>query len=104
MKRAAKAAVAALLVLSIASPALALGPVGKRQVRQQKRIYQGVRSGELTPAETVRLEREQMRIERQKRRMLSDGNFTCRERIRIHRMQDRASRHIFRLKHNNRSR
>ncbi len=34
------------------------GRVGKRQVHQQKRICQGVKSGELTGRETRRLERE----------------------------------------------
>ena len=38
------------------------GRAGNRQIKQQKRIHQGLKSGELTPKEALRLEREQRRI------------------------------------------
>ncbi|RMG60594.1 MAG: hypothetical protein D6713_02445 [Deltaproteobacteria bacterium] len=104
MKKLLGILLAAVFTVTLVSPALAIGPVGKRQIRQQKRIHQGIRSGQLTPREAFRLEKEQVRIQRTKRRFLSDGDLTCRERVRLHMMQDRASRHIYRLKHNDRTR
>jgi len=89
------------LVASFALCDVALaGRVVRRQVRQQKRIHQGIRSGELTCRETRRLEREQIRIQRTKRRAWSDGKLTPRERLRLEIMQDKASADIYRLKHN----
>ena len=76
------------------------GRVKHRQVRQQKRIHQGVASGELTKREVYRLEREQAQVQRSKRRALSDGTLTARERLRLEKKQDSASRHIYRAKHN----
>jgi hypothetical protein len=97
------AALAGLLLLS--PPAEAAGRVGKRQARQQARIAQGVRSGELTRRETARLERQQAALARQKRRMLADGGgLGPVERARLERHQDRLSRHIYRQKHDRQSR
>lgn len=94
----------ALLVLAAAAPALAEDPAmpraEERQRVQQRRIGQGVRSGELTPKETLRLEREQVRIERTQRRMEADGQVTPGERARLQVRQDKASRDIYRAKHN----
>jgi hypothetical protein len=75
------------------------GEVVNRERRQQARIGQGVQSGELTARETQRLEREQGRIEADRKQALADGTMTKRERARLHREQDRASRHIYRQKH-----
>ena len=89
------------LVASLALCDMAFaGRVARRQVRQQQRIHQGVQSGELTCKEIRRLEREQLRIQRAKRRAWSDGQLTPRERVHLEFMQDRASTHIYRLKHN----
>ncbi len=76
----------------------------RRQVRQEQRIHQGQRSGSLTPRETVRLQRGQGRIHRMHGRMQADGRMSWRERARLERAQDRQSRHIYRAKHNRRSR
>ena len=76
------------------------GRVGKRQIHQQKRIHQGVKSGELTWGETRKLERQQVRVQRTKRRVWSDGNLTPGERVHLEKMQDRSSHRIYRLKHN----
>ena len=80
------------------------GRVGKRQVNQQKRIHQGVKSTELTGKETRRLEKEQRRIHKAKHKAWSDGELSAKERVRLERMQDNASKHIYRLKHNDASR
>jgi hypothetical protein len=75
-----------------------------RQKNQQQRIGQGVRSGELTARETIRLEREQHGIQLEKREAREDGNLTRAERRDIYHEQNQASRHIWRAKHNNRDR
>ena len=74
--------------------------VNARQQQQQSRIRQGVRSGELTRREAARLAAEQARIQMHEayaRR--SGGALTARERARIERAQNRASRDIYRQKH-----
>ncbi len=77
--------------------------VRKRQVHQQARIKQGVNSGQLTPAETRRLEAQQGKIQADKLEAKSDGTVTAAERAKLHREQDRASRNIYRKKHNART-
>ena len=73
--------------------------IDKREKNQQQRIMQGMRSGELTPRETAKLKREQARIKKKERRFKSDGVLTCKERHTLHRYLNRASRHIYREKH-----
>lgn len=70
-----------------------------REWRQEERVNQGIRSGQLTPREAVRLEREQARIRYHERMMKADGLFTRSERARLHRELNRADRHIYRQKH-----
>jgi hypothetical protein len=78
------------------------GPsINHRQINQQKRIRQGVQSGELTRHETMKLEREQGRIARHEVMAKTDGTFTPRERTRIQRELDHSSRDIYRQKHDN---
>jgi len=78
--------------------------IKQRQKNQQKRIGQGVRSGELTAKETIRLEKEQKEIQQEKKEAKSDGSVTKEERKEIHQDQNKASRHIFRAKHNKKDR
>jgi hypothetical protein len=73
--------------------------IDQREVNQEKRIQQGVKSGELTQRETSRLQGEQARIERTEARAKADGKMTPKEREHITQMQDRASRDIHREKH-----
>ena len=70
--------------------------INQREWRQQERIWHGYRSGDLTPREFRRLEREQAHIRRSEARARRDCNFTPRERMRIQREQNRASRDILR--------
>ncbi len=76
------------------------GRVANRQVRQTQRIGQGVASGELTVRETRQVARQQKNIQKTKKQAWSDGVLTPKERIRIEAKQDRASRNIYRKKHN----
>ena len=88
------------LTLSLlAAPAFA--DVGGREVRQQERIEQGVRSGELNRNETNRLERQEMRVSREISRDRREGRGLDRqERARITARQNHLSREIYREKHN----
>jgi len=71
-----------------------------RDHRQKQRIRQGVRSGEIARPEARRLKKEQHRIHRAYRRASADGHLNWRERRRLNNMQNHASRHIYRAKHN----
>lgn len=94
-------------LLLIAGPAAAQGFYGpsidQREAYQQQRIERGIESGALTPGEARYLEREQGRIEAAEQRMRADGHLSPMERQRLRQMQDRASRDINRLEHNNRT-
>ncbi|MGP8106917.1 MAG: hypothetical protein ACLQLE_13640 [Desulfobaccales bacterium] len=74
-----------------------------REQRQQQRIQQGIQSGQVTRGEANRLEAQQCRIQGTEDRMKANGNLTGRERAKLTRMQNRASRNIYRKKHNNRT-
>jgi len=75
--------------------------IDRREQRQQRRITQGVRSGELTSRETLRLERGEWDIRRDERQAKSDGHVTARERAELERELNRESRHIYHAKHDN---
>ena len=77
--------------------------VDKREHRQQERIRQGVKGGELTPAETKRLEMQQARINRDEQKAKSDGTVTPHERAKLQHEQNKASKTIYRRKHNART-
>jgi uncharacterized membrane protein YebE (DUF533 family) len=99
-----KLSLAITLALAAAAAAHAQDPlatprIDQRAAEQQKRIQQGVSSGQLTPHETRRLERQQHRIARTEARAKSDGVVTARERARLTREQDEASHAIHRQKH-----
>jgi len=92
-----------LAVFLLAGNLSSAGTINQREWRQQERIWRGYRSGDLTPREFRRLEREQSLIRRSEARARRDCNFTARERMRIQREQNRASRHIFRQRHDRQS-
>ena len=76
--------------------------VGQRRENQQARIAQGVKSGQLTPAETAKLEKQQRNIHKQVAadRKAKDGTLTASEKKQINKEQNQASRNIYRKKHN----
>ncbi len=73
--------------------------VNVRQERQQVRIRQGVRSGELTRREAHRARESQRDIRQLERAYRSDGTLTRAERVDLHHEQNQASRQIYRQKH-----
>ena len=78
--------------------------IKERQLNQRARIRQGVRSGELKKGEAAKLRQEQRDIKFDKKMAKSDGKVTKAERRHITKEQNKASRDIYRLKHNDRKR
>ena len=76
--------------------------IDQRQVNQQKRIDNGVKSGQLTARETFNLEKREARIEADKQAAKADGVVTPAERRHLQREENRASRAIYAKKHNQR--
>ena len=76
--------------------------VGQRRENQQARIAQGVKSGQLTPAETAKLEKQQRNIHKQVAadRKANGGTLTASEKKQINKEQNQASRNIYRKRHN----
>lgn len=102
---AALACVTAASFAQASAPAPAATPgIDRRQANQEKRIDQGVASGQLTRRETARLEHEQRVIGRAENRAKADGTVTAQERRRLHRAQNQASRDVRRQKHDRQQR
>jgi hypothetical protein len=78
----------------------ARGGSAERQRKQFQRIRGGVKSGEVTRKEVKRLGREQRQIGQTIKNARADGRVNARERQRIHKLQDRSSKHIYLAKHN----
>lgn len=73
--------------------------IDKRQEMQQKRIDQGVQSGELNKREAARLERHQDRVSKMEDKAKADGTVTKKERAALHHAQNNESQRIHRQKH-----
>jgi len=74
--------------------------IKKREIKQEKRIKEGVRTGELTKGEAKYLHQEQKEIRNSKRIAREDGKVTKGEREMIKSEQNKANKDIYRLKHN----
>lgn len=92
---------ALLLGAAVLSATASAAEVDRRASRQQARIAEGVRSGQLTPRETARLETREAHIgnEIARDRAANGGHLTPTERARINRQQDRTSGAIYRQRH-----
>jgi hypothetical protein len=75
-----------------------------RQVTQQARIADGVNDKQLTRHETARLEREQRKIQIEKKMAKADGTVTPKEKRFLRHEQNRASRDIKRQKNDGQTR
>lgn len=107
-----KAIVTALMVVSAAlaqqgaqqsaQPTAPKSEVGQREANQQKRIANGVKSGELTPHETANLENKEGAIHQQIKddRQANGGKLSAAEKQQINHEQNKVSRDIYRDKHN----
>jgi uncharacterized membrane protein YebE (DUF533 family) len=94
--------VLAVLITAITLPAFAQTAtpgIDRREARQEKRIDQGVKSGQLTPSETAKLEKGKAHVDTMEAKAKADGVVTAKERQRIQHAQDVQSRKIHRQKH-----
>lgn len=71
----------------------------QRQANQERRIDQGVQSGQLTEREAMRLDKGQDRLQRMEDKAKADGVVTRQERARLQHAENVQSRHIYREKH-----
>jgi hypothetical protein len=79
--------------------------INTRETRQERRIYQGIASGELNQREALRLDREEDRIDQIEARYRRTGDgLSPRERERLERDLNRSSRDIYRQKHDGQTR
>jgi hypothetical protein len=76
----------------------------QRNVNQEKRIEQGVQSGQLTNREVGKLERGQARVDHKEARAAANGHVGAGEQARIQGSENKQSRRIFRQKHDARTR
>ena len=73
--------------------------VDARQVKQEKRIENGVSSGQLSSTEAARLEKQQGRVATVEEKAKADGTVTAAERQQMKRTQNRSSANIHHQKH-----
>ena len=90
---------AALAAMPFATLAQDAASIVDRNGDQQRRIEQGLRTGDLSVQEAARLEREAARVNQIESRALRDGMLTDAERARIDRAQDHLGRDIARERH-----
>lgn len=90
--------------LTLLAAAQTTPKVTERQKNQQARIKEGVKSGELTRREAVKLETQQAKIQAEKRMAKADGKVTAAERAKLQHDQNKASMHIYKEKHDKQER
>jgi hypothetical protein len=93
------AAVIAVFALPGVALAQSTPRIDKRQEVQDKRIEQGVKSGELNKKETARLEKGQQGVQKMEDKAVADGKVTNKEKAHIEHAQDKQSKHIYHQKH-----
>jgi uncharacterized membrane protein YebE (DUF533 family) len=94
----------AIILGAFFSTASAQQTIKEKNRHERKRIAQGVKSGELTKAETKNLAHGQKEIHQEVKAAKADGVVTKEERKDIKQDQRQQSRKIYRKKHNNRDR
>lgn len=104
MKTIKSIAAALVSTLLVGSLMFAQGTVNQRERRQQKRIADGVKDGELTRKGAGKLEKEQAKIHAAEAKAKADGEFTAKERAKIQKKQNKASRKIYKEKHDKQTR
>ena len=87
-----------------ATPQTKTPVINQRQRNQHARIRQGVKSGQLTKGEARKLHGQEKTIQAEKQMAKEDGKVTPKERAKIRRDQNKTSRDIHRLKHNDKTR
>jgi hypothetical protein len=100
IRLAAIAAGLAACTIAAAASAQNTADVVQRDVNQQKRIEQGLKSGQLTTKEAGKLEGEESHLDKMESNALKDGKMTDAEKQRIERAENKVSRDIARDKSN----
>lgn len=79
--------------------------VNARQQRQQDRIAQGIRSGEMTPGQAAHVEHQEAQIHKEVRndRAANGGHLTNQEHRQVEHQQNQTSREIYRDKHDDKN-
>lgn len=75
--------------------------VNRREGRQQQRIANGVKNGQLTPGQTANLEKREANVQAREQKDMAahNGHLTKAEQRGINRQQNRISRSIYKDKH-----
>ena len=73
--------------------------IDKREAYQQKRIDQRVTSGQLTLKEQANLQKRESKIAADEAAAKADGKVTKAERVHLKREENRASKRIYKQKH-----
>jgi hypothetical protein len=89
-----------LMTACAASFAQSTATTVQRDVNQQRRIDEGLKSGQLTVKEAGKLEREESHIDKLQSQDLKDGHLSTAERERLRAAQNRASADITKLENN----
>ena len=75
--------------------------VARRETKQQVRVAQGVRDGQLTARETSKIETKEATLNAEKKdmRALDGGRLTTKDKATLNQQQNRLSRDIYKQKH-----
>lgn len=76
--------------------------ISQRKRNQQRRIANGVKSGQLTPGETANLEKKEQALNQEEKdmRKLDNGHLTKQDRKTLNQQQNQLSKKIYKDKHN----
>ena len=99
-----KVVLSLLLSGALCAPLFAGNPIDRREQNQKSRIRQGVKSGELTRNETRHLRKEEAKIGTFEQKAKSDGEISKKEARKLDRFLDKASRDIYKQKHDKQDR
>ena len=97
-------AIAALAFALPAAAQTATPRVDQRQANQERRIDQGVQSGQLNATEAARLDKGQAKVEKMEEKAKADGTVTKKEKGVLHHAQEKQGKRIYRQKHDRQTR
>jgi len=100
MQRKLIATTVAAILFSFGAHAQNAAIATARDTDQQKRIEQGLQSGQLSTREAASLENQEKRIDATEARDMKDGKLSAGEKAQIQREQNHASADIYKDKHN----
>ncbi len=88
-----------LATVLLLTTAEAYANVDYRQVRQYKRVDNGLHRGQLNNREANRLQNGRARIEQREANFRADGNFNRGQKRKLNRMHNNHSRKMYKYKH-----